>query len=180
VITADGELKVANKVSNPDLFWALKGGGGGTFGIVTEATVKAHIHVPITVYAWWLNSTASIMSAMFAPPAGFKDGMEHLFTQLPVLGEQGVSAYLYKASNSIRGVALTVGKNATAEYAKSVWDPILKKMSSFPGMLPHQYKIFQFPNYQEFFDVSYGKEGMCMPKRGLSGTSCAPGIYCSF
>jgi FAD/FMN-containing dehydrogenase len=30
VVTADGELKVANAVSNPDLFWALRGGGGGT------------------------------------------------------------------------------------------------------------------------------------------------------
>jgi FAD/FMN-containing dehydrogenase len=29
VVTADGELKVANAVSNPDLFWALRGGGGG-------------------------------------------------------------------------------------------------------------------------------------------------------
>jgi FAD/FMN-containing dehydrogenase len=28
VVTADGELRVANEVSNPDLFWALRGGGG--------------------------------------------------------------------------------------------------------------------------------------------------------
>ena len=28
-MTADGEVKIANACSNPDLFWALKGGGGG-------------------------------------------------------------------------------------------------------------------------------------------------------
>jgi FAD/FMN-containing dehydrogenase len=33
VVTADGELKIANAVSNPDLFWALRGGGGGEFDI---------------------------------------------------------------------------------------------------------------------------------------------------
>jgi FAD/FMN-containing dehydrogenase len=33
VVTADGQLKIANSVANPDLFWALRGGCGGTFGI---------------------------------------------------------------------------------------------------------------------------------------------------
>src|SRR5690606_15829199 len=31
---------VANKVENPDLFWALRGGGGATWGVVTSVTVK--------------------------------------------------------------------------------------------------------------------------------------------
>lgn len=42
VITADGKLRIANEARNPDLFWALRGGGGGTFGIVTKATLLAH------------------------------------------------------------------------------------------------------------------------------------------
>ena len=41
VVTADGEVRIANACSNPDLFWALKGGGGG-FGIVTRVTVRTH------------------------------------------------------------------------------------------------------------------------------------------
>ncbi len=39
VVTADGALRIANAYSNPDLFWALKGGGGGTFGVVTRLTL---------------------------------------------------------------------------------------------------------------------------------------------
>src|SRR5581483_7481158 len=35
VVTADGVRRIANACRHPDLFWALKGGGGGTFGIVT-------------------------------------------------------------------------------------------------------------------------------------------------
>ncbi|KAF9959722.1 hypothetical protein BGZ72_008969 [Mortierella alpina] len=42
VVTADGELKVANSHQNTDLFWALRGGGGGTFGVVVEAVYKTH------------------------------------------------------------------------------------------------------------------------------------------
>src|SRR5271157_2713114 len=41
VVTADGEVRIANACSNPDLFWALKGGGGG-FGVVTRVTVRTH------------------------------------------------------------------------------------------------------------------------------------------
>jgi FAD/FMN-containing dehydrogenase len=40
VVTADGNLTVANSVSNQDLFWALRGGGASTFGVAVEATVK--------------------------------------------------------------------------------------------------------------------------------------------
>lgn len=42
VVTADGEIRVANACRNPDLFWALKGGGGGTFGVVTKLTLRVH------------------------------------------------------------------------------------------------------------------------------------------
>ncbi|KAL4062935.1 hypothetical protein J3A83DRAFT_4107888 [Scleroderma citrinum] len=38
VVTPDGQFRIANKCQNSDLFWALRGGGGGTFGIVLEAT----------------------------------------------------------------------------------------------------------------------------------------------
>jgi FAD/FMN-containing dehydrogenase len=41
VVTADGDVKIANACANPDLFWALKGGGGG-FGIVTRVTLRTH------------------------------------------------------------------------------------------------------------------------------------------
>ncbi len=41
VVTADGDVRIANSCTNPDLFWALKGGGGG-FGVVTRATVRTH------------------------------------------------------------------------------------------------------------------------------------------
>jgi FAD/FMN-containing dehydrogenase len=40
VVTADGQSLVANSVTNKDLFWALRGGGAGTWGVVVEATLK--------------------------------------------------------------------------------------------------------------------------------------------
>ncbi|HTS43025.1 MAG TPA: FAD-binding oxidoreductase [Puia sp.] len=42
VVTADGRARVANACTHPDLFWAIKGGGGGSFGVITRLTLKTH------------------------------------------------------------------------------------------------------------------------------------------
>ena len=42
VVTADGKYVIANTKANRPLYNALRGGGGGTFGVVIEATFKAH------------------------------------------------------------------------------------------------------------------------------------------
>ncbi|MBV8230935.1 MAG: FAD-binding oxidoreductase [Planctomycetaceae bacterium] len=42
IVTADGTVRIANACTNPDLFWAIKGGGGGSFGVVTRLTLRTH------------------------------------------------------------------------------------------------------------------------------------------
>ena len=42
VVTADGQIRIANACTNSDLFWALKGGGGGSFGVVSKMTLRTH------------------------------------------------------------------------------------------------------------------------------------------
>jgi FAD/FMN-containing dehydrogenase len=42
IVTADGAIRTVNAVRELDLFWALKGGGGGTFGAVTRLTLATH------------------------------------------------------------------------------------------------------------------------------------------
>jgi FAD/FMN-containing dehydrogenase len=57
LVTRIGEFITANSVTNTDLFWALRGGGGGSFGIVTSVTVKAYKDLPVTTASWTLDST---------------------------------------------------------------------------------------------------------------------------
>jgi ribonuclease T2 len=42
IVTATGELVVANEVQNTDLWWAVRGGGGSTWGVITSITLRAH------------------------------------------------------------------------------------------------------------------------------------------
>jgi len=42
VVTADGRVRIVNACQDPELYWALKGGGGGSFGVVTRVTLRTH------------------------------------------------------------------------------------------------------------------------------------------
>ena len=42
VVTGTGEILIANRETNRNLYWALSGGGGGTYGVVSSLTVKVY------------------------------------------------------------------------------------------------------------------------------------------
>lgn len=51
VVLADGRAVVANAQSNPDLYWALRGGGGGNFGIATRFVFRTHSVDDVVTYS---------------------------------------------------------------------------------------------------------------------------------
>ena len=42
IVTADGQVRICNACVNRDLFWAIKGGGGGSWGVITKITLQTH------------------------------------------------------------------------------------------------------------------------------------------
>ena len=55
-MTADGQFRKASATDHPDLFWALRG-GGGNFGVVTSLEYRLH---PVT----------QVLGGMVIYPAG--------------------------------------------------------------------------------------------------------------
>ena len=65
IVTADGRVRTASEAENPDLFWALRG-GGGNFGVVTSFEYELH-EVGPEVYAFFVwfhaDDAAAVMHA---------------------------------------------------------------------------------------------------------------------
>lgn len=59
VVIANGSVITVSEYQNSDLFWALRGGGGGTFGVVTSMTVLAH---PEPKISGWISGPITAKS----------------------------------------------------------------------------------------------------------------------
>ena len=78
VVTADGRVLQASEGENPDLFWAIRG-GGGNFGVVTRFEFNLHPVGPLVHFAllfWALEDTAAVLRLAeelntSLPPDGF-------------------------------------------------------------------------------------------------------------
>ncbi|HEX7049661.1 MAG TPA: FAD-binding oxidoreductase [Longimicrobiales bacterium] len=87
VVTADGHLLVASESENPDLFWALRG-GGGNFGIVTSFEYRLHPVGPLVAFAapvYPLEKAPAILPAFreFAAAAPDEVNLSATFWTLP-------------------------------------------------------------------------------------------------
>jgi FAD/FMN-containing dehydrogenase len=65
IVTADGQIQTANRDENPELFWALRG-GGGNFGVVTRFSFRLHQVGPMItggLIIWSAERAAEVLAA---------------------------------------------------------------------------------------------------------------------
>lgn len=89
IVTPDGEIHLANPCVNPDLFFAIRGGGGGTYGVVTEMVVKAYPSPKTTMH------TFQVMSLGNATASEYFDFIGFVHADMQRLKEGGLSGYYY-------------------------------------------------------------------------------------
>jgi FAD/FMN-containing dehydrogenase len=120
VVTPDGELRRVDRRHDEDLFWALRGGGGGNFGIATRFELRVH-HAPRA--AWFRGSLPGGADAIAAWQAWAPDADPRLTALLQlapgggisVLGQYlGSEAQLNRLLGPLRraGASLTTGTSA--------------------------------------------------------------------
>ena len=64
LVNADGKTLTCSETENSDLFWALRGGGAGSFGIVTSLQMKAHRIGNVIVYGLSWTADAKVTSSL--------------------------------------------------------------------------------------------------------------------
>ncbi|KAJ1335832.1 FAD-binding protein [Microdochium nivale] len=86
VVTADGDIVIANECQNQDLFWAMRGGGGSTFGIMTSVTMAAHPTPKLTSYD-------VVFGTVDVGSPRVHDMFGYILSQYPALDSKGLSGY---------------------------------------------------------------------------------------
>ena len=128
VVTADGQLRQASAQQNPDLFWALRG-GGGNFGVVTSIEYRLH-------------EVSQVLGGMILFP--FEQSREVLQFYRSFCGilpdEAELYAALLTAPQGIPVVALLVGYNGPIEEGERVFAParrIGRPLADLVGPMPY-------------------------------------------
>ncbi|KAF2450272.1 FAD-binding domain-containing protein [Karstenula rhodostoma CBS 690.94] len=133
-VISDGRFVVADAQTNPDLFWAFRGGGGGTFGVVTSIVVRAFPLTPIA-------STSITFSTISRPGlpgvsnesfwAGIK---EYLNFSTPLCDNKGFAYNFIKHASNSGATGLTFTSslslpNRTLAELRSFTKPFLQKLN---------------------------------------------------
>jgi hypothetical protein len=117
IVTADGVVRIANACTNPDLFWGIKGGGGGSLGVVTRLTLRTRELPQFFGGAFGAIKASSdeAYRALIARAIDFYQS--DLFN--PHWGEQLV----FRSDNVLR--LAMVFQGLTQQQAQAVWAPFL-------------------------------------------------------
>lgn len=125
VVTADGKVRIANAWTNPDLFWALKGGGGGTFGAVSKVTLRVR-ELP----EFW-------GAAILRVKALSDDAFRRLLRYFVAFYRDHLFNHHWGEHASITGDnvldLLMVCHDLSTEEVKKIWQPFLDWVARSPG-----------------------------------------------
>ena len=143
VVDGRGQLLTASRTENSDLYWALSGGGGGTYGVVYSLTVKAHQDFPVTGVV--LNFTAD-----GADPARFFDAVGYYHTLVPGYTAAGGVAIAEVTNTSFLLTPLTF-PDMHAKQATSLMQPLLNYLDK--AGIKYTNNITEFPSFLQHYDA---------------------------
>jgi hypothetical protein len=155
VVLADGSIVTASPCENRDIFFAIRGGGPGTYGVVTETTIKAHPMVSVQMQSIAMAPLTS------SDTSSLLDAITILYESFPDLNDAGFAGYgtwtvasptpLFAnfTAGYVHGIYLF---NQTVEAAQDAFAPVLSKLQSLNGTsLFISVSYTTYPDYWDFY-----------------------------
>ncbi|KAI0399642.1 hypothetical protein F4802DRAFT_602767 [Xylaria palmicola] len=140
VVTSNGKIMTASATQNSDMFWALRGGGGGTFGVVSSLTVKAFPDAPTSLATMTiLNDGANTDNLYSAITTFVRD-------TLPNLVDAGAFVVFIAAPFGFM-ISPAIAPELAAADLNNLIQPFIKQLNDLG--LEHQYS---FTGYSTFIE----------------------------
>jgi FAD/FMN-containing dehydrogenase len=142
IVTADGRLRHADAETEPELFWALRG-GGGNFGVVTRLKYRLHPVDTIIGGLLVLPATPAVVTGFVAEAEAAADELSTIANvmpapPLPFVPEELHGSPVVMASMVYAG-DVKAGEDAVAPF-RALAQPVadLLRPMKYPEMLPEQ------------------------------------------
>lgn len=176
IVTPDGEVRLVNPCKNEKLFAAIRGGGGGTFGVITDVVVRAFPTPKTSAHTFQVRSTGANTSGAFYDFLGF------LHAEMQRLKEGGMQGYYLIVGPPIVPTlsfswtfALHDATNGTVEW---LMEPIENYMEERKDAFAWQSKISHYKTYLDMHKANFPNEkvadgGSAYGSRLLSPSSLA-------
>ncbi|KAA8565896.1 hypothetical protein EYC84_009707 [Monilinia fructicola] len=141
VVTANGDVVVASPVENQDLYWALSGGGGGTYGVVLSMTSRAHPDEQTAAANLTFTNAGISQDAFF-------EVIETFIGTLPTLVDAGaVSVWLMTNSSFAMTPASGIGLDSSV--LNDIMRPTIMKLKE--NHVNYTYFVGDFPTFLDAF-----------------------------
>ncbi|KAF1955959.1 FAD binding domain-containing protein [Byssothecium circinans] len=154
VVTASGRFITVSPKINPDLYWAMLGGGGGTFGIITSAVVKVHPKIPVTTSVFSFSSSQNVSEETFW------QGVRAFWDEMPKYNAAKTYSYfsiMNLANIGAAGYTFSMlpffATNKTIAEFETLTKPFFDKLTALgiPYQIENKYYDSVYPAYQATF-----------------------------
>ncbi|KAI2633208.1 FAD-binding domain-containing protein [Hypomontagnella submonticulosa] len=153
IVTPDGRFVTASEKSNADLFWALRGGGGSTYGVVTSMVIKAFPDLPVTTLTFSLTTGENLS------PDQWWEAVRAYFDDFVKYTDAGNYAHFNLNSSSgayVWEMAPWFAPNMSKPELQALAAPFFKKVGDLGIDLKPVYQ--EYTNFYDAWDKSFPLE----------------------
>jgi hypothetical protein len=154
VTTADGRTRRVNSGSDADLFWAMRGGGGGSWGVVTETVIRVYPDEPFVGLRYLVSTTGAgvnldaALAGVVAKWAELQEGWT----------KAGIAAYQFIYRDTI---VVSMGHpTGDLAAAHAQMDPIVEYLRAVPGFVVAS---AEYTRYNTLNDYLVSRVRSCHP-----------------
>ena len=143
VIDGSGQLIKASRTENSDLYWALSGGGGGTYGVVWSLTVKVHPAFPVTGAVLGFSAAANESDHFF-------EAIGYYHELLPGYSAAGGVAIAMVTKSSFLLTPLTFPNLGAAEVT-TILQPFIDRLEHLG--ITYNLNVTEFPSFLAHYNA---------------------------
>ncbi|KAF2011481.1 hypothetical protein BU24DRAFT_426568 [Aaosphaeria arxii CBS 175.79] len=156
VVTADGVYRTINECTDPDLFWAMRGGGGGTFAVLVSYKFQLHKAVPLNVYSFQAHFPMPEGELDITKSAVHKDIIRALANDQLAFASNGIAGYNFILPDHM--VSLQIVPSSDPDLIKKVTSNWHQFLSSYPGLNITDNTYYKFDKFAEWHEFTEAPE----------------------